>query len=577
VNRDKDLQELFFAWQDGKVSRSSFLKAACALGLSLSAASLALELGGDVAGAEPLAAQGMVVAGPQGNGRGGTMIVGQESDMDVLDPCLGTGAVTWRAVLYQVYESLVSRELNNPRGLTGQLIPGITRSWQMSPDGKTYTFHLQKGIRFTDGTPFDAQAVVWNVERQWDQSTLGRKNAPQFDTTAAAVRQWFWAPADLREIKILDSHTLEFRLGHPFSQFVQGMIESGLGTMGMSSPTVWKKYGTKGIAQHPVGTGPFLFHDRVIGDHVTIVRNPHYWNPAKAAKLDSIIFKVLPDPAVRVNALRSGNVHVIFAPPPTELASLQQAGFIVTARINTHLWYLSLNALEPYWKDQRVRAAFFMSIDRAGMAKNLLKNTALPAVNMTGRTCPIYPHDVTYPAYNPTRAKQLLAEAGYKNGFSTVFQIPTSGSGEMIPVPMAEWIANDAKKIGINVKLETMEWITYLHAWGAGLKPGIGLNQQSWGMATPYWLNLPLRSTSVFNVGHAKIPGVDHALDLANGSLNTQEAVRHYINADALNGQALWSLPIVNDLAPVVISPKVMNFVHSPDWWWDFRNVWMKS
>jgi peptide/nickel transport system substrate-binding protein len=211
------------------------------------------------------------------------------------------------------------------------------------------------------------------------------------------------------------------------------------------------------------------------------------------------------------------------------------------------------------------------------MAKNLLRGTSLPAQNMTGRTANIYPHDVRYPAYNPDKAKALLAEAGYKNGFSTVFRIPTSGSGEVIPVPMAEWIANNAKKVGINIKIETMEWITYLHDWGTGLKPGIGINQQSWGMTTPYWLNLPLRSTSGFNVGHAKIAGVDHALDMANRSLNTAEATKWYVRADALNAKALWSIPIINDLQPVVISPKVMNFVHSPDWWWDFRNVWVKS
>lgn len=562
--------------QDGdgqKVTRRRFVA-----GVGAAAGALALPASG-VAGRRSARASApdFVVSGPQASGKGGRLIIGQESDMDVLDPCLGTGAVTWRAVLYQVYESLVGRELNNPKGQVGKLIPGITRSWQMSPDGRTYTFHLQPGVKFSDGTPFDADAVIWNVERQWDQSQLGRKNAPQFDKTAAAVRQWFWAPAKLQSIKKLDPHTVQFNLGGPFSQFVEGMIESGLGTMGMSSPTVWKKYGTKGIAAHPVGTGPFLYKERVVGDHVTIVRNPHYWNPARAAKLDEIVYKVLPDPAVRVNALRSGNVHVIFAPPPTELDSLRSAGFIVTARKNVHLWYLSLNANEPYWKDQRVRQAFFMSIDREGMAKNLLRNTALPATNMTGRTCYIYPQDVTYPAYNPGKAKQLMEEAGMKKGFETTFEIPTSGSGEMIPVPMAEWIANNAKKIGINIKLQTAEWITYLHDWGGGMKSGIGMNQQSWGMATPYWLNLPLRSTSGFNVGHAKIPGVDAALDKADSSLSPTQAAKWYVKADALNGKALWSVPIVNDLAPVVISPKVMNFVHSPDWWWDFRDVWVKS
>ena len=97
--------------------------------------------------------------------------------------------------------------------------------------------------------------------------------------------------------------------------------------MGMSSPEVWKKSGTPGIAATPVGTGPFLFESQTPGDQLTIVKNPKYWNPADAAKADKIVFKALPDAATRVAALRAGEVHVIFAPPAQELASLKRGGF----------------------------------------------------------------------------------------------------------------------------------------------------------------------------------------------------------------------------------------------------------
>lgn len=345
----------------------------------------------------------------------------------------------------------------------------------------------------------------------------------------------------------------------------------------MSSPAVWKKSGTPGIAAHPVGTGPFLFESQTPGDQITIVRNPHYWNPEGAAKADKIIFKALTDPATRVAALRGGEVHVIFAPPAQELAGLQRDGFIVTARTNPHLWYMQLNAHEPYWKDRRVRQAFFMAINRAGMASHLLKNTALPAVSVNGRTCPSWTDKSGYPEYNPKLAKQLLAEAGYEKGFDTVFQIPTGGSGEMDPVPMAEWIAGDAARIGIRIRLQTMEWISYLHAWAGGMPAGIGMNQQSWGMTSIYWPNLPLRTTSGLNVGHQPDKRFDVLLDEANSALDENVAIAKYRAVDALNAQELWLLPIVNDLAPVVISPKLRNFVHSSDWWWDFKKVWVKA
>ncbi len=406
----------------GKITRRAFVERLVALGVGGQAIGALLDSTAALAAEAPYP-----MTGDMKEGSGGNLVVGQESNWDVLDPALGTGAVTWRTCLYQIYESLVSRDLDNPQGVGNAVVPRITKSIDQSSDGKTYTFHLQPGVSFTDGTPFDADAVIWNVERQWDQSKLGRKNAPQFDTTAAAVRSWFWSPAQLVEMVAPDKNTVVFRLAKPFSQFVSGMPEAGLGTMGICSPEVWKKSGTPGIAKTPIGTGPFLFESQVPGDTLVIAKNPKYWNPAQAAKADKITFKALPDAATRVAALRAGEVHVIFAPPTQELASLRQAGFIVTARVNPHLWYLQLNANEPYWKDARVRQAFFMSINRAGMASQLLKNTVLPAVSLNGRSCPSWTDKAGYADYDPAGAKKLLAEAGYEKGFDTTFQIPTGG------------------------------------------------------------------------------------------------------------------------------------------------------
>ena len=554
----------------GRISRRTFIRRLSALGFSLSTISTLAEAA--FGAQDPFPS-----VGPKGEGSGGTLVVGQESNWDVLDPALGTGAVTWRTCLYQIYEPLVNREVDNPDGLTGADVPGITKSIDRSSDGKTYTFHLQPGVSFTDGTAFDAEVVKWNVERQWDQTKVGGKNAPQFEPTVAAIRSWFWDPSGLVKITTPDPQTVVFELAKPFSQFVSGMPEAGLGTMGMASPRVWKDSGSAGIAATPIGTGPFLFESQTPGDQLAIVRNPKYWNPANAAKLDKIVFKALPDAATRVAALRAGEVHMIFAPPAQELQSLKQAGFVITARPNSHLWYLHLNADEPYWKDARVRQAFFMSINRAAMAKQLLRLTAAPGVSVNARTCPAWTDQSGYASYDPAAAKKLLAEAGYPNGFETTFQIPTGGSGEMAPVPMAEWIAADAGRVGIKIKLETMEWISYLHSWAGGMKPGTGINQMSWGMTSMYWPNLPLRTTSSLNVGHQPNKEFDQLLDEANSALDEDVAITKYRAVDALNAKEMWIVPIVNDLAPVVTSPKVMNLVHSPDWWWNFKKVWVQA
>jgi peptide/nickel transport system substrate-binding protein len=556
----------------GKITRRTFVERMAALGMTAPLIGSLLEATAAIAAESPYP-----VTGDMKEGSGGNLVVGQESNWDVLDPALGTGAVTWRTCLYQIYESLVSRDLDNPQGIGNDVVPRITKSIDQSSDGKTYTFHLQPDLTFTDGTPLDADAVIWNVERQWDQTKLGRKNAPQFETAAAAVRSWFWDPAQMIKMTAPDKNTVVFELAKPFSQFISGMPEAGLGTMGISSPAVWKKSGTAGIAATPVGTGPFVFESQVPGDTLVIAKNPKYWNPEHSAKADKITFKALPDAATRVAALRAGEVHAIFAPPTQELASLKAAGFIITARTNPHLWYLQLNANEPYWKDARVRQAFFMSINRAGMASQLLKDTVLPAVSVNGRSCPSWTDKAGYANYDPEGAKKLLADAGYEKGFDTVFQIPTGGSGEIDPVGMAEWIASDAAKVGIRIKLQTMEWISYLHAWAGGMPAGIGLNQQSWGMTSMYWPNLPLRSTSGLNVGHQPNKQFDALLDEANSALDQDTAIAKYRAVDMLNAKEMWLVPVVNDLAPVVISPKVKGFVHTSDWWWDLKKVWVEG
>jgi len=318
----------------GKISRRVFIARLAALGVAMPVIGSLLKASAALATESPFP-----VTGDMAEGSGGNLVVGQESNWDVLDPALGTGAVTWRTCLYQIYESLVSRDLDNPEGIGNGVVPRITKAIDQSSDGKTYTFHLQPGVTFTDGTPLDADAVMWNIERQWDQTKVGKTNAPQFDTTAAAVRGWFWDPAKLVNMTAPDKNTVVFELANPFSQFVSGMPEAGLGTMGISSPEVWKKSGTAGIAATPVGSGPFLFESQVPGDTLVIAKNPKYWNAAQAAKADKITFKALPDAATRIAALRAGEVHVIFAPPAQELASLKEAGFIVTARSNPHLWY----------------------------------------------------------------------------------------------------------------------------------------------------------------------------------------------------------------------------------------------
>ena len=195
-------------------------------------------------------------------------------------------------------------------------MPRITKWIDQSSDGKTYTFHLQPNLTFTDGTPFDADAVMWNVERRWDQTKLGRKNPPQFESNdRCGGEELVLGPGANDQYDGSGQEHRGVRTGQAFFQFISGMPEAGSRDYGHQQPGGVEEFGTAGIATTPVGTGPFVFKSEVPGDTLIIAKNPKYWNPEHAAKADKITFKALPDAATRVAALRAGEVHVIFAPP----------------------------------------------------------------------------------------------------------------------------------------------------------------------------------------------------------------------------------------------------------------------
>lgn len=505
---------------------------------------------------------------------GGVVVIAQESEMDVLDPHVAGGAVTYRP-LTQIFEYLVTKDWTLTDVATPPIMPGLAESWEISSDGLTYTFFLRKNVVFHDGTPFDAAAVQWNFDRflNWEELTGGAKsNADHLNPQAWGGKAYVWAPSGIVDAVATDDYTFVVRFSHPFGEFLSQLSEAGTGSTAIMSPTAWEKYGDE-IGEHPVGTGPFRFVERIRGDRIVLERNPDYWDSERPAQADQLVFRVIPDAASRIAALRAGEADVVVAPPPDSLESLESEGFRIQQGDTPHIWYLSLNANEPYLQDVRVRQAISMAINREGMAEFLLRDTVQPASSMIGRTSPANDGKSTWYSYDPEAAKSLLAEAGYPDGFETTFQISVDGSGQLIPVPMAEWIQQDLAAIGIKVNLETYEWITYIGVWAQGMQPGVGINQMSWGTVSPFFANLPFPSTSPFNTGHVSIPELDETLAMANQELDDDARYELYRRADEIARDSAWWIPIVNDQAPIVSSQNVVDLPHSPDWWWDLRDV----
>ncbi|ATY85901.1 peptide ABC transporter substrate-binding protein [Kyrpidia spormannii] len=499
---------------------------------------------------------------------GGALIIGMESEADQLDPHRGVGWVTMR-INNQIYEPLVAEDLSKPSDVRSvpDLVPALATSWKVSDDGLVYTFTLRKNVTFHDGTPFDASAVIFNIRRLTD------KSFQYYDKIGASktFRTWLY----YESAKEIDPSTVEIRLKKPFPDFLRVLAQ--INSLQIVSPAAIQKYGNDGLGDHPVGTGPFRFDSRVRGQSITLVRNDNYWGPKPY--LDKVIFRPLPDPASRVLALQNHEVDIIAVPPPDALDKLKSQGFQVVSGRPPHVWYLAFNFQNQYMKSKDVRQAINYAIDREGLAKDLLKGTVQPAYTIQSPANIAYDPSKKWYLYDPEKAKQLLAKAGYPNGFETTLMTSVDGSGQLLPVPMAEWIQRNLAAVGIRVKLDTREWISYLSGYTNGMPPEVGMNQMSSGRTTPYFLAMiahsKFKAPGGFNSGQYVNPQLDDVMDRAATARTQEESVALWKQAEKIVMEDAAFAPIVNDTAPYVLAPQVHGFIVPAEEWYNLSTVWL--
>lgn len=492
---------------------------------------------------------------------GGTLIWGMPAETDTLDPHATGGWSTYQ-ITYQIFEGLVKEDLTAADAPTPALVPGLATSWDISADGLQYTFKLREGVKFHDGTPFDAEAVKFNFERFWDESS------PNFYKKAKAyvIAYTKW----IKSVEVIDPMTVRVTLTAPNYQWLRQGLQS-YGQPLMISPASVKQFGNEGVVAHPIGTGPFKFVERDQGVKTVLARNDDYWG--RKAKLEKVIFRPLQDPATRVNALENGEVQMITTPPWDEIERLAAAGFTVTTNKNVpYINFIHLNFKHPAMQDIRVRKAINMAIDRAGIANEIYRGTGRAEYGMLSPGTDAYDPNFTSFKYDPEGAKKLLAEAGVKD-LKLVFEIPQYGTGEIIET----WIQRDLKKIGIDVELRKYEWVTYLGKWAGGMPADVAMNEIGWGMSTPAWIDIVSRCDSAppggINSGFYCNQEADKLLSQAILEVDPAKAKDLYQKANRIIMDDAAFAPLVDDLQPIVTAPSVKGFVNPPEDWYDLSTV----
>ena len=500
------------------------------------------------------------------------------SDIPTTTGLPNNGFEGMRFLGYPIFEGLVLWDLTSTEHLAG-LRPGLAETWeQAADDNKRWIFHLRHGVKFHDGTDFNADAVIWNLDRYF------KSDSPQYEIASSAMTR-ARAPL-LAAYSKIDDYTVAISTTKPASYFPFMAVY-----ILFTSPASFEKAGrdwAKVAALPAAGTGPFRITRIVPRQEVDLVRWDGYWDAAKKAKLDNVVLMPIPEANTRLAALRSGQVDWIEVPPPDGIASLKSAGFTITTGSYPHVWpwFYNIGASGSPFKDVKVRQALNYCIDREGLV-TLLNGTAEPSAGWLKTSDANFGAPENRYTFDPAKGKKLLAEAGFTPEKPLAFKamISTSGSGQMLPLPMNEFVQQNLREAcGVNVEFDVVEWQLLLNAAratpdSANLKGAMALNVSSpssdVGVMARYFssANFPPNG---FNFEQWKDDEFDTALTtLAEASDPTVISGALRKAHERLVDNPPW-LYIVHDLNPRAMSPRVKGFVSPQSWFVDLTLVSMQ-
>ncbi|KAF1061244.1 ABC transporter substrate-binding protein [Variovorax sp.] len=505
----------------------------------------------------PAAAQAQTGATPR---KGGTLIVGLSGEPSVFDPNRQFSYETYR-IDKHIYESLVAEDLSRPfKEGPPDVVPALAESWNISVDATTFTFKLRRGVKFHDGSDFDAEAVRFNVRRFTDPAF------EFYDTRSNATMKPVYG--GLKEVTVLDSHTVRFVFGHPYIDFLR-LLPQGNFVSGIFSPAALRKHGQDGLAEHPTGTGPYRFVARVRNEKTELVRNPDYWG-AKP-HLDKLIFRPINDDATRLSALRSGQIDILSKIPADGVEGLRKAGFTIHDSPGANQLFLSWYFGNRFAKDKAVRQAFVKAIDREGLVKSLFRGLAFPSYSIFNWGSTAFDPAQKDATYDPEGARRLLANAGYKPG-----EIEFSIITYTLQQPVIEWIQRDLAKVGVKINIVSLEWLTYASKLNTPT-PETALFTMEWGFITPYWLKLAYDTYIVSRGGGEKVVDPQLAPAIARAAAQTAEAraIDEWKKANLIAQRDAAFVPLLSPTVNFIAHKRVKGFNVPLQNFYDLSTVWL--
>jgi peptide/nickel transport system substrate-binding protein len=483
-----------------------------------------------------------------------TLTIVRPTDPVSLDPHFETTAPgSW--VYTQILEPLIT--VNQDMEIEGRL----ATDWEFI-DATRLRFTLRQDVTFTDGTPFNADAVKFTWDRAFNSNPPGR---------------WKSLAGPIEGVEVVDEFTVDLVASQPYGPL---LLTAAMPYTGVVSPTAVERLG-EGFSRAPVGTGPFKFVEWRTNDRIVLEANEEYWRGRPA--LDRVVFRTVPEEGARMLSLRTGEADMVLLPTPSELSALEaDPNFIVEGAPGVGVFYLAFNLERPLVEDVRVRRAVAHAIDRELIVEAILEGTGVLATSVIGE--PVFGYKdmkllERYP-YDPERAIELLEGAGYTRGNDGFMRdaegnvlrfdaLPSNGRS-LKDREIAETLQEFLRQVGIDVDLHLFEWATTFELM-RGEHLDYELNSFTWFTTTAdadYTMYSNYVSSELppasWNRWRYANPDVDAWLKAARASLDQEERAELYGRVQDQLAEDLPAIPLYGSFEVAALSSDVTGYRAHP-------------
>ncbi|CEI82572.1 ABC transporter substrate-binding protein [Oceanobacillus oncorhynchi subsp. incaldanensis] len=488
------------------------------------------------------------------------LIFARGGDSESLDPASTTDGESSR-ITKQIYESLLEFDKES-----FEVLPGLAHDWEVSEDGLSYTFYLEEGVTFHDGTEFNAEAVKVNFERWADPDhEYAFADDGYVYSMYGTMFGGFLGDENhvVEEINVVNDHEIEFVLSQPLGFFLQNMAMT---YFPITSPAALEEYGPA-INENPVGTGPFEFVSWAKDDSIVLDKFDDY-RIEGLPKLDRVVFEVIPDNAARLIALRSGEIDIMDGLNPDDAAGVEaDEGLELYERAENNIGYVGFNVQKEPFDNKNLRHAVSHAIDKEAIAEALYAGYATPASVPLPPSYMGYNDEVESFEYDPDTARELLEDAGYADGLEIeLWTMPVARPYMPDPETVSEIIQNNLEEVGITVTIVREEWAPYLEKTMNGEHQMYMLGWSGTNGDPDYFLSSLLHGDNVGSSNREFYDNdeVDEFLNQAKLSIDQDERASFYQQAQELIADDAPMVPLVHSRPVLATTNAVENYVPHP-------------